>query len=128
MDHAGLIATARSVVGRIELTRPDLDAGTVGAALITASGRCCSGICLSLACGLGTCAEHAAVLEMLKNGETHITTIVAVSRLRILPPCGRCRELLVQVDRRNLTTEVILGDDRAVRLGDLLPTHWMGSG
>ena len=127
MDHPGLITTARLLVKRIELSRPDLDAGTVGSALLTASGRLCSGICVSLTCGLGTCAEHAAVLEMLKHGETHIAKIVAVSRKGILPPCGRCRELLVQVDRRNFATEVILGDDRTVHLGELLPAHWMNT-
>jgi cytidine deaminase len=47
-----------------------------------------SGICLDYACGLGFCAEHAAVAEMLKHRETQIVKIVAVNKERILSPCG----------------------------------------
>jgi cytidine deaminase len=40
----------------------------------------------------------------------------------VLPPCGRCRELMVQIDGANYTdTEVILGVSRVVKLKELLP-------
>ena len=65
---------------------------------------------------------------MVTAGEYQIAKIVAVwrdeqGRLVVLPPCGRCRELMRQVDDANLDTEVILGDDRRQRLRDLLPEH-----
>jgi cytidine deaminase len=48
--------------------------------------------------------------------------IVAVNRDgSILPPCGRCRELLWQIDPRNHATWVILGDGEGASLADLLP-------
>jgi cytidine deaminase len=51
--------------------------------------------------------------------------IVAVNTSRkILPPCGRCRELLYEVNPRNLDTLVILAPDRAVPLSRLLPSPW----
>ncbi len=99
--------------------------GYVGSALQTISGTTFTGINLYLHCGIGFCAEHSAVAEMLKHGETRIDAIVAVSAAgEILPPCGRCRELLYQVDQANRNTEVILAGDRSVTLGDLLPINW----
>lgn len=56
--------------------------------------------------------------------------IVAVWRdedgtLYVLPPCGRCREFIRQIDPANLDTQVILGRDTRVALHNLLPrTQW----
>jgi cytidine deaminase len=41
--------------------------------------------------------------------------------LHVLPPCGRCREFIRQIDPANLGTEVVLGRDRSAPLRDLLP-------
>ena len=41
----------------------------------------------------------------------------------MLPPCGRCRELIRQIDPANLDTEVVLGLDSSAPLRDLLPYH-----
>jgi cytidine deaminase len=62
---------------------------------------------------------------MLKAGETAIQTIVACNKSNVLPPCGRCRELLVQVDRCNFECRVLLGSDEFVLLRELLPHHWL---
>jgi cytidine deaminase len=62
---------------------------------------------------------------MLKNRETRVAKIVAVRQDGvILPPCGRCREMLVQVDRANAAATVIVGDGKEVPLSDLLPMRW----
>ena len=74
---------------------------------------------------------------MVTAGETRIQKLVAVSGDgKLLPPCGRCRELLYQIDRGNLKAEIILGSDalasgrsapqtdRMVTLEDLLPERW----
>ena len=103
-------------------------AGSVGAAIRTAGGNVYTGICIDLTCGLGFCAEVAAVAEMLKHRETHIVAVVACSEDRILPPCGRCREMMAQVDVRNLDCRVIVGEDREVSLRGLLPDHWLTEG
>jgi cytidine deaminase len=84
------------------------------------------GVCIHLSCGLGFCAEPAAAAEMIKSGETRIESIVAVTGDRILAPCGRCREFLAQIDPRNAAALVILGEDHAVPLRELLPWHWTG--
>ncbi|MGE0237686.1 MAG: hypothetical protein AB7F09_17810 [Parvibaculaceae bacterium] len=38
-----------------------------------------------------------------------------------MPSCGRCRELIRQVDPQNWTTEIVVAKDTAVRLADLPP-------
>lgn len=123
-DTLKLIESARAVCGEFQLGRY-FSAGSVGAAIQTASGNIYTGICIDLACGLGFCAEVSAVAEMLKHRETHVLRVVAVNQDGILPPCCRCREMLVQVDTSNLDCLVILGEDRTVRLRELLPAPWL---
>ena len=75
-----------------------LEAGGVAAALVTDKGNVYRGVCIDTACSLGFCAEHAAVAAMLTAGEDRVEKIVAVgSQGVIMPPCGRCRELLMQL-------------------------------
>ncbi|MCX5671622.1 MAG: cytidine deaminase [Planctomycetota bacterium] len=123
-DTTRLIDAARSVCGEFQMGKK-FSAGSVGAAIRTAGGNVYTGLCIDLACGLGFCAEVAAVAEMLKHRETHIAAVVAVSEDRILPPCGRCREMMAQVDDRNFDSRVIVGEDQEVSLRDLLPDHWL---
>lgn len=72
-----LIDAARRVQGEFSLGA-DFSASGVGAAVRSRSGRIYTGICLDLACGIGFCAEHAAVAEMLKHRESEIAVVVAV--------------------------------------------------
>ena len=116
-----LIEAAQALQGVFALSEPDRSAGSVAAALRTESGSVYTGICIDVACGIGFCAEHAAIAEMLKHRETEIATIVAVKKSEILPPCGRCREFMVQVNPRNGDTRVILADDRVETIRELLP-------
>jgi len=120
-----LVAKAAALVGEFELTKPSITAATVGAALETAGGMIYTGINLDLACGIGFCAEHSAVAEMLKTRETVVRRIVAVNAERIVAPCGRCREMLVQVDARNLDCEVLLPDGATATVRELLPSAWL---
>ena len=101
-------------------------AGDVAATLITSHGHCFSGVCIDTSSGTGFCAEHGAIAAMITSGESHIDRIVAVWRdengvVYVLPPCGRCREFMRQVDGRNLDAEVVLGRDQSLRLRELLP-------
>jgi cytidine deaminase len=123
-SNSKLIEAAQAVVGDLHL-REDFSAGGVGAAIRTAKGNVYTGICIDLGSGLGFCAEVAAMAQMLTQQETQIDTVVAVTWDRILPPCGRCRETMAQIDVRNLDCTVIISQDRAVPLRDLLPHHWL---
>jgi cytidine deaminase len=124
---AELIQAARGVVGQRPL-RDSFSAGGVGAAIRTAQGSVYTGICIDLGCGLGFCAEVAAIAQMLTQGETQIDTVVAVTEEGILPPCGRCRETMAQIDERNLDCKVVVAPGEVVLLRELLPRHWLAAG
>lgn len=120
-----LISSARQILGEFELSN-DSKAGSVAAALKTEAGNIYTGISLDMACGIGFCAEHSAIAEMLKHRERLISEIVAVGDQGILPPCGRCRELMLQVSSANANTMVAIAEDKSVPLCELLPHHWLG--
>jgi len=119
-----LIEEAHKIVGKYKLSNTDFSAGTVGAALLTAKGNVYTGIDIDVACGIGFCAEHSAIAEMLKNRETEIEMIVATNSESIIPPCGRCRELMFQVDCKNVNTKVYLSKEKYMTLDELLPMRW----
>jgi cytidine deaminase len=124
MTPAELIREAKKVVGEFTLAE-DFTAGSVAAALVSRTGRLYSGICIDLSCGIGFCAEHSAIAEMLKNRETEIDMIVAVSSEGVLPPCGRCREMMYQINKNNINAKVVIGDERVATLDELLPHRWI---
>ena len=122
-----LIEEARNVLGEYTLSHPDFSAASVGAALLTTKGNLYTGVNIDVACGIGFCAEHSAIAEMLKNRETQIEMIVAVNEEGILPPCGRCRELMFQINNENIHTKVYLSKEKYVTLDELLPIRWKPS-
>jgi len=100
----------------------------VGSALITKKGKIFTGANLDLYCGIGFCAEHSAVANMISHSnETQIKTIVAVyGKGKVLYPCGRCRELIQLIDKRNRNnTKVIISKNKKVKLKELLPGDWL---
>lgn len=124
MDDAELIQLAKSVINSREI-RCECTVGDVGCALITESGKTHVGVCIDACSGMGFCGEHAAIASMITNGELRISKIVAVtSDDTIIPPCGRCRELMYQLSEDNLDTDVIISDNKVVKLRDLLPHPW----
>ena len=126
MDFSDLIAQARHIA-RPVYPSEDCQAGTVGAVIVSSSGKTYTGICLDFACSLGFCAEHAAVAEMLKGGESEIALVVAVTHKgEVLPPCGRCREIMWQLNKGNKGAMVVLGEDEARTLEELLPLPFRG--
>jgi len=104
-----------------------MDAATVGCALLAANGKVYEGVCIHLSCGLGFCAEAAAIVNMLKDGETRIQEIMVVSIDSVLSPCGRCREMMIQVDQANAAANVLLSETKTVMLSSLLPEHWLNT-
>ncbi len=102
--------------------------GDVGAALRTPPGDVFTGVSIDTGSGTGFCAEHAAIAAMVTAGQYRIAEIVAVwrddvDRRYVVPPCGRCREFMRQIDEQNLDAKVILGPDEAKSLRELLPRH-----
>lgn len=103
--------------------------GSVAAALQDVTGRIHVGLSIIVPCGMGFCAEHAAAAAMVATGVTHVLRTVAVNTgddgaVQVIPPCGRCREFLRQLDARNVDTVVLLDAGRTTTIEALLPDAW----
>lgn len=120
-----LIEMAKSVIKPRRVG--DYIIGNVGCALITDNNNIYLGVCIDTSSSLGFCAEHSAIAAMITAGEYKIRKIVAVWKdechTYILSPCGRCREFISQIDKDNIETEVILEQNKVMKLGELLPYH-----
>ncbi len=106
---------------------PFIDAGGVAAAILTKQGSIYVGVCIDTASSLGMCAERNAIANMITNGESRIDKVVAVMRDgRVGPPCGACRELMMQLDRDSGEIEILLDLDtmKTVKLKELVPDWW----
>ena len=122
-EFVELLARAQAVQG--QFVEGDLKAASVACALRTSSGHIYTGVNMDLTCGIGFCAEHSAVARMLEARETRIEAIVAVwDNGHIFPPCGRCREMLLQVNAANLGTRVLLAPLEVRTLAELMPFRW----
>jgi len=110
-----------------------IDTGNVGSALKTSKGSIFLGVSMGFCCGIGSCGEYQAIGNMISNGEKEIKTIVAVSykeekkKYKIIPPCGKCREMIHQLGKKNWDTEVIISEEEKIKLKDLLPHSYDGT-
>lgn len=104
-------------------------AGGVAAAILSASGKIYTGVCIDTCSTLGICAERNAIFNMITNGEQEIRKVLA-----IMPdghtgaPCGACRELMVQLMPEDYQdVEIMLDYDagKIVTLGQLTPEWWI---
>ena len=118
-----LLQTARAARRPRAIGR-HVEVGAVAAALRTPAGNIHVGICLDTACSLGFCAERAALAAMLTAGEDRPTHLLALGPDgALLPPCGACRELLLQLGAGDAL--MLLGDPpHLIPLRDLLPQWW----
>ena len=124
MKNKDLIDEAIKIVGSFKASESSTIAG-VASALEANDGSFHTGVCIDNACGIGTCAEHAAIADLVKTKNTKIKRIVAVDESgAILPPCGRCRELIFQINHDNVDTKIILDQDKEMTLEELLPVRW----
>ncbi len=127
MTNQDLINEAISVVHPKTIGNADM--GGVGCALLTNNGNLYYGVCIDTSSGMGFCAEHTAISQMITKEEYVIKKIVAVKKdsngdIFILPPCGRCREFMRQTNEKNLEeTEIILDIDKSVKLKEILPYY-----
>ena len=120
-----LIEKAKEYLGEFPLATEYASAGYVSAAILSSADNIYTGICIDVSSGIGFCAEHAAIADMLKHRETVIKMVVAVSPEGISPPCGRCREFMMLLDKENVNTQVIVAEGVIKPLKELLPYHWM---
>ena len=128
MTNEELINKAAALIDFKKLGKAAATAGNVGCVLETGNGNLYEGVCVDTGSGMGFCAEHTAISQMLTKREYTIKKIVAVWKdyngdVYVIPPCGRCREFIKQTTESNLETEVILDKAKTVKLRELLPFH-----
>lgn len=112
---------AKAVVNPKKISN-QICSGGVGAAVVTKSGNIYTGVCIDTDCSLGMCAERNALSTMITNGEYEIKMVAAVDkRGNVLPPCGACREFMLQL--KNSADIEVLVDNKGtvVKLKDLMP-------
>ena len=106
-----------------------VEAGCVAAAVLSAGGTIYTGVCIDTCSTLGICAERNAIFNMITNGEHEIEKVLAVMPDgRTGPPCGACRELMVQLMPRSYRRIEIMLDyenRRTVSLGEPTPHWWI---
>lgn len=98
--------------------------GHVACALLTDAGNVYTGISINAKCGIGFCAEHSAIADMLKAGESRIVKIVSSSSNNVVVSCGRCLEFIRQLNGENINTKVLLKNGEVKTVGELLPVRW----
>lgn len=98
--------------------------GHVACALLTDKGNVYTGVSINAKCGIGFCAEHAAIADMLKAGESKIVKLVSSSESGVVPPCGRCREFIRQINGDNMHTKVLINETDTKTIDELLPDCW----
>lgn len=106
-----------------------IDAGGVAAAVLSASGKIYTGVCIDTCSTLGICAERNAIFNMITNGEQEIERVLAIMPNRKTgAPCGACRELMVQLMPEKYQKVEIMLDyekEKIVTLGMLTPEWWI---
>jgi cytidine deaminase len=119
MARAGELLAARWVQDR----------HMVATALRTNAGTVHLGVHIQGSAGRSSiCAEGIALGTALTNGDLHdVETVVSVQFkpagvLRVISPCGLCRELLFDYCPDAWVVNYDDGDVARVRAGDLLPT------
>ena len=108
-------------------------AGSVSAAILSASGKIYTGVCIDTCSTLGICAERNAIFNMITNGEHQIKKVLALIQnddklIEGGAPCGACRELMVQLMPEKYKDIQIMLDyntNKIKTLGELTPDWWI---
>lgn len=112
---------AKAVVNPKRITE-QICSGGVGAAVVSKNGNVYTGVCIDTDCSLGMCAERNANSTMITNGEYEIKMVAAVNKKgQVLPPCGACREFMMQLKNASDTDVLIDNKGTVVKLKDLMP-------
>ncbi|KAL4947703.1 thioredoxin-like protein [Aspergillus filifer] len=124
IEEMALVETATRTINSI----PFSEDHSVASAAISADGRIFTGVNVYHFTG-GPCAELVVLGVAAAAGASQLTHIVAVGNNQrgILSPCGRCRQVLLDLQPG---INVILGpsggkSDRSVAISELLPTSYL---
>jgi len=124
ISNKELIEKAKRIA-KLHKCSEDVRIGDVGCALLTEDNKIYLGVSIHACCGVGFCAEHSAIAAMVLEQKYKIKKIVAVGGDgTVLPPCGRCRELMYEISEENYDSSIMIDNDKSVKLKELLPEPW----
>lgn len=116
-----LYDTAKAVINPKKISA-QICSGGVGATVLTKSGNIYTGVNIDTDCSLGMCAERNAISTMITAGEFEIEKVVAVNKKgQVLPPCGACREFMMQLKNASYIEVLVDNNGTIVKLKDLMP-------
>lgn len=106
----------------------------VGAAVKTKSGKIVAAVHIEAYIGrITVCAEAIAIGKAISEGEKEFDTIVAVKHpysdeinrdLRVVSPCGMCRELISDYAKECFVILEVDGKIVKTKIGELLPLKY----
>lgn len=108
-----LLEEAKKIAHKVKLNK-NFSYGSVACALLTKDGNVYTGVSTEIECSLGVCSERSAIAEIVK-------IVAYAAKGAVYPPCGVCREMIRMVNEKNLEAEVMVGDNKIVKVKDLLP-------
>ena len=121
MDDSELIALAAEAR---EKAYAPYSGFKVGAALLTADGSVFTGCNVeNTSYGLTVCAERVAVMTAVAAGQKEIVKLAVITNNSPpLPPCGACRQVLVEfAPRAEVIAASTKGESRRWTATELLP-------
>lgn len=127
-DDWDLLYKAAKSVQNDRVLTPFIEAGGVAAAILSETHQVHTGVCIDTASSLGMCAERNAISTMITQGEHKIKKVVAIMPDgQVGPPCGACREYMMQLDANSGDIEILLDytTKQTMTLKELVP-HWWG--
>ena len=99
--------------------------GSTACVILSRAGKRYIGKNLVAACGLGYCAEQAAVTAMLNDGACEIESLLVIDHEGVpLTPCGRCLELFTQISESNREAKILLSPTEFHTVEALYPIDW----
>ena len=97
----------------------------VGAALLTKEGKVYQGANIeNAAYGVTICAERTAVFTAKLDGVEEFSAIAVTSDSKdYIPPCGSCRQVLLELCGEELDVHITngIGEVKTLKLKELLP-------
>ncbi|KAL4780693.1 cytidine deaminase-like protein [Aspergillus varians] len=121
-SQAALVETATATINRIPLSEDH----SVASAAISSDGRIFSGVNVYHFTG-GPCAELVVLGVAAAAGAEQLTHIVAVGNndRGILSPCGRCRQILLDLQPGIQVLVGAKGSERSVPVAESLPFSYV---
>ena len=110
-----------------QLNEKFLDAGGVGAAILSSNENIYTGVCIDTSCSLGMCAERNAISTMITAGEYEIKKVVCTDdQGALMMPCGACMEYMMQLSNGKGEIEILknIETKETVKLKELIPVWW----